>query len=123
MVYLTDVGPDAGPHVYVKGTHRQQAPVQLQGYTDACVHAANAPEQIVTVLGHSGSGFAVDTAGIHKGTVPTGQPRLLLQIQYSLLPTYFYAYEPARYDGTLVIDPYVNRLIARQAGAMGVVSH
>jgi hypothetical protein len=44
------------------------------------------------------------------------QPRLMLQIQYSLLPSYAYHYAPEPYQGPLVLDPYVNRLIVhRQA--------
>jgi hypothetical protein len=54
--------------------------------------------------------FAVDTAGIHKGAAPLEQP-LMLQIQYSLLPSYAYRYTPEQYHGPLVLDPYVNRLI------------
>ena len=37
----------------------------------------------------------------------------MLQIQYSLLPSYAYQYAPEPYDGPLLLDPYVNRLIVR----------
>lgn len=111
LVYLTDVGEFEGPHVFVKGTHVAGASVKLCRYSDASVREAYPPAAITTVLGLSGSGFVVDTAGIHKGMAPSARPRLLLQIQYSLLPAYFYVYEPVRYLGALALDPYVNRLI------------
>ena len=111
MVYLTDVGEQDGPHVFVKGTHLGGASVKLCRYSDASIHQAYPPAAVTTVLGASGTGFVVDTAGIHKGMAPIAHPRLLLQIQYSLLPAYFYVYEPVRYLGALALDPYVNRLI------------
>jgi hypothetical protein len=59
--YLTNVGASDGPHVCVLGSHRR-APVlswrdrlTLRRYTDE------------------------DTTCVHKGTTPTGNPRLLLQ--------------------------------------------
>jgi hypothetical protein len=34
LVYLTDVDEDAGPHVYLHGSHLTQAPMRLRFYTD-----------------------------------------------------------------------------------------
>ncbi len=111
MVYLTDVGVDEGPHVFVLGTHLMQGSARLRPYGDAYVAAQFGSERIVQATGVCGTAFAVDTAGIHKGQVPTGLARLLLQIQYSLLPAYFYEYEPVAYHGDVPVDRYINRLI------------
>ncbi len=35
----------------------------------------------------------------------------MLQIQYSLLPSFAYQYQPATYPGPDRFDPYINRLI------------
>ena len=35
----------------------------------------------------------------------------MLQIQYSLLPVYAYEYAPQPYEGSLALDPYINRLM------------
>jgi hypothetical protein len=113
LVYLTDVDLDAGPHVYLHGSHLTQAPMRLRFYTDNEISTAYGAEKLLTALGSRGFCFAVDTAGIHKGTAPARNPRLMLQIQYSLLPSYAYRYAPEMYQGPLVIDPYVNRLIVR----------
>jgi hypothetical protein len=116
LVYLTDVDEDAGPHVYLHGSHLTQAPMRLRFYTDKEISSAYPPDMLLTATGTRGFCFAVDTAGIHKGTAPERQPRLMLQIQYSLLPSYAYHYAPEPYQGPLVLDPYVNRLIVhRQA--------
>ena len=115
LVYLTDVDQHAGPHVYVHGTHLTPAPVRLRFYSDEEISDAYGDALLLTATGTRGFCFAVDTAGIHKGTAPEKQARLMLQIQYSLLPSYAYRYTPERYDGPLMFDPYVNRLIARRS--------
>ncbi|MES2742031.1 MAG: phytanoyl-CoA dioxygenase family protein [Pseudomonadota bacterium] len=111
LVYLTDVGSSAGPHVYLRGSHLTRAPVRLRFHSDQEIDNAYTPEQLVTATGMRGFGFAVDTAGIHKGAAPSGEARLMLQIQYSLLPCYAYRYAPERYSGDLALDAYINRLI------------
>lgn len=116
LVYLTDVDLDAGPHVYLHGSHLTQAPMRLRFYTDHEISSAYGSEMLLTAVGSRGFCFAVDTAGIHKGTAPARQPRLMLQIQYSLLPSYAYQYSPEVYRGPLVLDPYVNRLIVKPRG-------
>jgi hypothetical protein len=115
LVYLTDVDDEAGPHVYLHGSHLTQAPVRLKFYSNREIAEAHGAEMLLTAIGKRGFCFAVDTAGIHKGTAPVRQPRLMLQIQYSLLPSYAYRYTPEIYQGPLVLDPYVNRLIVRRA--------
>jgi hypothetical protein len=113
LVYLTDVDDGAGPHVYLHGSHLTQAPMRLRFYSDSEISGAHSADMLLTAVGTRGFCFAVDTAGIHKGTAPALQPRLMLQIQYSLLPSYAYLYAPERYHGPLPLDPYVNRLIVR----------
>ena len=114
LVYLTDVDDGAGPHVYLYGSQHTRAPVRLRFYSDAEIVAAYGEEMLLKATGTRGFCFAVDTAGIHKGAAPTLKPRLMLQIQYSLLPSYAYRYQPERYEGGLSLDPYINRLIVRR---------
>jgi len=66
----------------------------------------------VTVTGAAGTAFAIDTRGIHKGVPPLARPRLILCIQYSLLPCLIYEYAPVLRAGATV-DRYINRLIVR----------
>ncbi len=111
MVYLTEVKANGGPHIFVRGTHLEPASLRLRFYPDADVLAHNGAERIITVTGPRGLGFAVDTAGVHKGALPTAARRLMLQIQYSLLPSYAYHYQPQRISIPHSFDPYINRLI------------
>jgi hypothetical protein len=109
LVYLTDVDADAGPHSYVAGTHRDHMPLRLRRYADQDIvrrHGAS-----VVVMGPAGTGFFIDTRGIHKGTPPKRRPRLVLMVQYSLLPCLIYDYTPVPYRGELRVDPYINRLV------------
>ena len=111
LVYLTDVGTDDGPHVYVRGTHRTKASIRLRPQGDMEIIKRYGHENLAIATGERGFGFAVDTAGIHKGSRPIGKPRLLLQIQYSLFRSFAYVYEPQPYRGRQPFDRYINRLI------------
>lgn len=111
MVYLTEVNAAGGPHVFVLGTHLEPPSMRLRFYPDAEVLERYGAERVVAITGPRGLGFAVDTAGVHKGQFPSGARRLLLQIQYSLLPSYAYHYQPQRYPQPHPFDPYINRLI------------
>jgi hypothetical protein len=67
-------------------------------------------DKITSITGPAGFGFAVNTHGIHKGMLPSHRPRLLLQIQYSLLPVYMYRYHPVVSQRAVSLDGYINRL-------------
>lgn len=110
FVYLTDVDEAAGPHVYVSGTHHEHFSMRLQPYSDIDIARRYGQSRIASVTGPAGTGFAVDTCGIHKGMVPTRKPRLLLQIQYSLLPVYMYRYGKPQRAAPAQLDRYINRL-------------
>lgn len=111
MVYLTDVTESDGPHVYVLGTHHEAAPVWSTVDDDETICRRYGQEAVHVVTGPAGLGFAVDTSGIHKGEVPLAHPRLMLQIQYSLLPNFSNQYWPQPYAGAGAFDKYVNRLL------------
>ena len=111
MVYLTDVGEADGPHVYVLGTHKEAAPIRIKVEDDAAIHQRYGKDTARVVTGPRGTGFAADTAGIHKGEMPLARPRLMLQVQYSLLPSFANRYQPQRYTGDVTFDRYVNRLL------------
>lgn len=85
--YLTDVDADAGPHVYVRGSHRGKKLSQLfpmRRFTDAEVEATYGRDKIVSIEGKAGDGFAEDTFGIHKGSPPKKRDRLLLQFEFAV---------------------------------------
>jgi len=114
MVYLTDVDEGAGPHSYVAGTHRDRMPLRLRRYADDEILRRHGAATVIT--GPAGTGFAIDTKGIHRGIPPAARARLVLVIQYALLPFLLYEYAPATYSGAARLDPYINCLVADAAG-------
>lgn len=94
FVYLTDVGPDNGPHVFVRGSHKAghqaASPLLKRGYvriTDEEIAASFGPENVVEIHGKRGTVLAVDTRGFHKGKTLIQGHRLMAQLTYSY-PTF-----------------------------------
>ncbi len=89
FVYLTDVGPDNGPHMFIKGSHRSgQIPGEFlqRGYarlTDEEVFRQYPPDRRIEFCAPRGSIIIEDTRGLHKGVHVRGAPRLVLQLQLS----------------------------------------
>ena len=114
IVYLTDVTKNSGPHIYVTGTHLDRKGLRLEVLSNTETSESFPSDRIVTQTGKKGLGFAVDTAGLHKGEVPKDSPRLILSFQYSMLPCFLYEYEPVVIDN-FPYDTYMNRLICQSA--------
>ncbi|MBF2079207.1 MAG: hypothetical protein IGR76_11975 [Synechococcales cyanobacterium T60_A2020_003] len=87
--YLTDVDESAGPHVCIKGSHvRKRLYHQILGQRVASIDDATlvnhyGAENVAVLCGQAGFGFAEDPYCLHKGTLPTEKPRLLLQLQFN----------------------------------------
>jgi hypothetical protein len=109
LVYLTDVDDSAGPHRYVPRSHLDRMPLRMQRYTESDVLRRYGGS--VAITGPAGTGMAIDNKGIHKGSPPLARPRLILVIQYSLLPCLIYDYAPVSYRGRARFSPYTNRLM------------
>lgn len=85
FIYLTDVTPDTGPHVYLKGSHRQ-IPWSLRGdgrKTDDAVRKAGLWDNVTELCGPAGTIMGVDTIGLHKGKTPISGDRLALENEFS----------------------------------------
>lgn len=95
--YLTDVDGDSGPHVYVRGSHRDRSvrhqytifhgkeKADLERYYDAAAFR--------TITGPAGSGFAEDPFVFHTGSTARSSPRLILELEfgpYDPSPSYRY---------------------------------
>jgi hypothetical protein len=89
FVYLTDVTPETGPHVFVAGSHRPEhfkAELLSRGYMripDVDIEAAYGKEQVREICGPAGTMLFADTIGMHKGKVPRLANRLILELQFS----------------------------------------
>ncbi len=85
FIYLTDVTPDTGPHVYLKGSHRS-LPWSLRGdgrKTDDLVRRAGLWDNVTELCGPAGTIMGVDTIGLHKGKTPISGDRLALENEFS----------------------------------------
>lgn len=88
--YLTDVDECTGPHVLLRGSHKnkkfshQLLGVRCASKDDKEIVEYYGTENLVTICGSAGLGFAEDSTCFHKGTSPSGKERLLLQIEYAI---------------------------------------
>jgi len=84
--YLTPVAEENGPHVYVRESHRlrglRHQLTALKSQDEASILAYYGAERITRVHGPAGFGFAVDPFGFHTGSVVTGAPRLMLDVEF-----------------------------------------
>jgi hypothetical protein len=83
--YLTDVGPENGPHTYIRGTHKQ-VPHSLATdgrKDDNAIREAGLWDDVVNLCGPAGTLMAVDTVGLHKGQPPISGDRCVLQVEYA----------------------------------------
>lgn len=89
FIFLTDVKPTNGPHVFVAGSHKTGAiPSNLldKGYarlTDEEVEYHFEKENIIEFVAPRGTILAEDSRGLHKGKHVEQGDRLMLQIQFS----------------------------------------
>ena len=84
--YLSDVDESSGPHVYMRGTHarkklRHRYPMRRLSDGEVLDTYGRANHRVVT--GGAGTGFIVDTYGIHKGEPPRDKDRLVLQVMFA----------------------------------------
>ena len=89
FIYLTDVTPESGPHVFVRHSHLREArraDLIGRGYVrlpDEDVARVYRPEEFATICGVAGTVLFEDTSGFHKGTRPEKRERLMLEYQFS----------------------------------------
>jgi hypothetical protein len=111
--YLSEVGPDNGPHCFIKGSHNFKPFSQIHDgrYSDEEIYDAYGRENEITFIGKRGLILAEDTSGFHKGSVLTSGFRLMFQLQYtsSLFGAEFYS------SRTNKINPEVRTDFAKNA--------
>lgn len=80
--YLTDVSEENAPHIYADSSNRIKPDklFKIRRFSDTEI---NEHYQISHLTGKSGTILIVDTSGFHKGGIVTGDPRLILQLEYS----------------------------------------
>jgi hypothetical protein len=86
--YLTPADEGAGPHQYIRGSHRhrrlQDQFTLTTGRPTPQLEQFYPPEEFLTITGEEGLGFAEDPFVFHTGTVCRDQPRLMLEIGFGV---------------------------------------
>ena len=112
FVYLSDVTADDGPHIFVRGSHREdmvQDILAKNGRSGAAAvffarngrHLAGAIESVFggavrEITGPPGTSFLENTYGFHRGKVPKTGSRCVFQVLYGVVP---YAHSLERWSG------------------------
>ncbi len=121
FIYLTDVGAQNGPHVYITRSANAASLREIRRFDDQEVIAAMGPENMLTITGQAGEGFLENTFGIHKGQPVAEGRRLIFQAVYSMFPLPYGPKEPVATiselanAGASAFDAWSNRLYIRSA--------
>jgi Phytanoyl-CoA dioxygenase (PhyH) len=91
FIYLSDVGPDAGPFEYVAGSTGEGPYANLWPWVPGEDHYPPRdefqrqipPSAIRTLTAPVGTMILCNTSGFHRGGFATGQPRILWRYNYS----------------------------------------
>jgi len=102
FLYLTDVGNDDGPHIFVRRSHDVGAvkqkfgdslpPEGLSALFTGDGRAVEAhieqlfKDDVLEITGKAGTCFLEATYGFHRGKVPTKGTRLIYQVVYGFTP-------------------------------------
>jgi hypothetical protein len=81
--YLTDVGPDDGPHCFVRNSvKRKPEALRRDGrFQDSEIESQYDPKDIIEITAPRGTIIVEDTRGFHKAKMPTKGNRLVLQLE------------------------------------------
>ena len=85
FIYLTEVTTHNGPHCHVRGSHESK-PLELlkDGHIpDSEIEQYYGKEDIVEIIGSTGTIFAADTRGFHKGKHLHSSERLIFEIEFT----------------------------------------
>lgn len=86
--YLTDVDSTTGPHMVARGSHRRKKLGHrlslFVGRSDAEMIKYYGDDNLVTVTGPAGTGFAEDPFCFHRGTPPMSGDRLMMRVEFGI---------------------------------------
>ncbi len=109
--YLTDVGPEQGPHEYVRGSHRDQLIDTGAAISEELLWQNYDPKSALIVAGQAGGSFIADTFGIHRGQLPKIGFRLILSAQYNLnVSPHGPKVSSLKDISSVKFDEYINRI-------------
>lgn len=108
FVYFNDIGPENGPHHFVRTSHNQRPDTLWRDgrIPDEEIAACYGEDRIAKVTGPAGTAFLADTSAFHKGFEPAQGYRALGEFVYT--NTLFGGSSPMEYDqrkdGALLLE-------------------
>lgn len=86
--YLSDVDENAGPHVYVRGSHQRRRLkhqlTMLVGHPAEEILDYYGADSAMTLTGPAGTGFVEDPFGFHMGSLARKTPRLMMEVGFGV---------------------------------------
>jgi hypothetical protein len=86
--YLTPTDEEAGPHQYIRASHRRRRLrhqfTPTTGRPTSQLQDFYTPDEFVTITGDAGFGFVEDPFVFHTGTLCQKRPRLMLEIGFGV---------------------------------------
>lgn len=110
FTYLTDVGMNGGPHIYIPGSQIGHELLERRNHSDEEVIAVYGADAPVAVTGQAGDCFFADNIGMHKAMQPLIEDRLICVTEYSLIRNRFGPLQPVMPSPSHKYDPYINRV-------------
>lgn len=86
IIYLSDVDEDNGPHIFVKGSHKNKPHHLLQDrrMSEKELIEYYSKENLVKIIAEKGSVIAIDALGFHRGQPLNKGDRLALKYEFSV---------------------------------------
>jgi hypothetical protein len=110
FVYLTNVNAEAGPHAFIRTSHKWRLPRGTRSLQlDDPAYPSRENLQLTT--GRAGLAWLENSLTLHRGTIPTKAHRLMLVVTYTLLPIAAGPKRPLISDDRRNFDPYINRVL------------
>ena len=121
FIFLNDVAKGEGEQIYIKGSNDgkklPQSLYEIRRYTSNEIYSFFSKEQSLTLTGSAGTNWFADTYGIHRGTQPKTNKRLLLQLQFTLSEVPIFNYKPycfKRWGTISELAKYTTRLYLKE---------
>jgi hypothetical protein len=110
FIYLTDVDEGAGPHGFIKSSHKWVLPPRSR---ESDLNNSDLPmkDNIVKLTGEAGMAWLENSYVLHRGMITTTRPRLIISVVYTLFPVPHGPKAPIlTCPGRNRFDPYINRV-------------
>jgi hypothetical protein len=109
-ICLTDVDEDAGPHAYIKSSHKWSLPPKTRAI-DIDNPSFPMKDNLVKLTGKAGMAWLGNTYVLHRGIIPKNKHRLMITVTYTFVQVpYAPKFPILACPDRSRFDPYINRV-------------